>query len=129
MPVLASENGQEVDLLIIYIHWLMIALFVGWLAYFLYCIWRFRASRNPKADHVGRTQPCFDLDRTRRRRCGSGVARRVRHPDVGAGGGRHEDSEKDKAEATNVQIMAQQFNWNVRYAGKDGKFGKQSMNW
>ena len=31
-PVLASEHGQSVDNLIIYVHWLMIALFVGWLA-------------------------------------------------------------------------------------------------
>jgi hypothetical protein len=36
LPVLASEHGRDVDLLIIYIHWLMIVLFVGWLAYFLY---------------------------------------------------------------------------------------------
>ncbi|TSA40803.1 MAG: cytochrome c oxidase subunit II, partial [Verrucomicrobiales bacterium] len=53
LPVLASENGKSVDELIIYIHWLMIALFVGWFIYFAYCLWRFRASRNPKADHIG----------------------------------------------------------------------------
>jgi len=32
MPVLASENGKGVDDLIIYIHLLMIVLFVGWFA-------------------------------------------------------------------------------------------------
>ena len=53
LPVLASENGKPVDELIIYIHWLMIALFVGWFAYFCYCLWRFNAKRNPKADHEG----------------------------------------------------------------------------
>src|SRR5207253_2910842 len=30
-------------------------------------------------------------------------------------------------ESTVVQVVAQQFNWNVRYPGKDGVFGKQSM--
>jgi cytochrome c oxidase subunit 2 len=53
MPVLASEHGKHVDALIIYVHWLMIALFVGWMAYFLYVLFRFRKSRNPKADYLG----------------------------------------------------------------------------
>jgi len=35
-------------------------------------------------------------------------------------------AEKD---ATVIQIVAQQFDWNVRYPGKDGKFGKQEMRW
>ena len=34
LPVLASEHGRDVDSLIIYVHWLMIALFVGWLGLF-----------------------------------------------------------------------------------------------
>src|SRR5260221_14159175 len=53
LPVLASEHGKDVDNLIIYVHWLMILLFVGWLAYFAYALFRFHKSRNPKADYVG----------------------------------------------------------------------------
>src|SRR6266853_4714933 len=53
LPVLASEHGQQVDNLIIYVHWLMIVLFVGWLAYFAYALFRFHHSRNPKADYFG----------------------------------------------------------------------------
>src|SRR5438034_6498538 len=53
LPVLASEHGKDVDDLIIYVHWLMIVLFVGWLAYFAYALPRFRRSRNPKADYFG----------------------------------------------------------------------------
>jgi len=53
LPVLASEHGKHVDNLIIYVHWLMIVLFVGWLAYFAYTLFRFHRSRNPKADYVG----------------------------------------------------------------------------
>src|SRR5471030_1596543 len=55
MPPLASSNGQDVDDLIIYVHWLMLALFVGWIIYFFYAVNRFRASRNPKADYIGVT--------------------------------------------------------------------------
>jgi cytochrome c oxidase subunit 2 len=55
LPELASVHGGDVDKLIIYVHYLMGALFVGWTAYFLYAIWRFRCSRNRKADYVGVT--------------------------------------------------------------------------
>ncbi len=127
MPVLASENGREVDELIIYIHWLMIALFVGWLAYFIYCIWRFRVSRNPKADHVGaRSHASTWIEVVV---AGVEVLLLVafaipmwaRAADV------TKFSEKDKADATEIQVIAQQFSWNVRYPGPDKKFGKQSM--
>src|SRR5215831_1538640 len=53
LPVLASQHGKDVDNLIVYVHWLMVVLFVGWLAYFLYTLFRFHRSRNPKADYIG----------------------------------------------------------------------------
>src|SRR2546425_5448188 len=55
LPPLASQHGQKVDDLMIYIHLLMIALFVGWSLYFIYAIWRFRQSRSPKANFIGTT--------------------------------------------------------------------------
>ena len=55
LPFVGSEHGVQVDDFIWYVHLLMFALFVGWSAYFLYTIWRFRKSRNPKADYVGTT--------------------------------------------------------------------------
>ena len=42
LPPVASEHGQHVDDLIIYMHWLMAALFAGWLLYFAYALVRFR---------------------------------------------------------------------------------------
>ena len=53
MPILASEHGKDVDYFILIIHYLMAALFVGWMAYFCYALFRFRKSANPKADYVG----------------------------------------------------------------------------
>src|SRR5947209_5255578 len=53
LPVLASKHGADVDKLIIYVHYLMAALFVGWILYFIYALVRFRKSANPKADYVG----------------------------------------------------------------------------
>ena len=52
-PILASEHGKDVDHFILIVHYLMAALFVGWLAYFLYALFRFRKSANPKADYTG----------------------------------------------------------------------------
>ena len=45
LPELASKHGKDVDLLIIYIHWLMIVLFVGWIIYFAYALFRFHHKR------------------------------------------------------------------------------------
>ena len=53
MPELASEHGKRVDALMVYVHWLMIALFVGWSLYFVYVLWRFNARRNAKAGYEG----------------------------------------------------------------------------
>lgn len=53
MPVLASKHGADVDRLIIFVHWLMGALFLGWILYFLYVLLRFNRKANPKADYVG----------------------------------------------------------------------------
>ena len=53
LPVMASEHGKNVDWLLIYMHWLMIVLFIGWIAFFFYAVFRFSKSRHPKADYIG----------------------------------------------------------------------------
>src|SRR5580700_10673127 len=53
MPVLASKHGGDVDKLIIYVHWLMGALFIGWILYFILVLVKFNRKANPKADYVG----------------------------------------------------------------------------
>ncbi|MEM1084770.1 MAG: cytochrome c oxidase subunit II [Verrucomicrobiota bacterium] len=53
IPENFSAHGGQVDHLIDVVHWLMIALFVGWTLFFLYCLVRFRQSANPKASYAG----------------------------------------------------------------------------
>ncbi len=53
LPVNDSGQGAGVDQLIIYVHILMAALFVGWLGYFFTSFFGFNKRNNPKADHVG----------------------------------------------------------------------------
>jgi cytochrome c oxidase subunit 2 len=125
MPVLASENGRPVDDLIIYIHWLMIALFVGWFGYFVYTLWRFNARRNPKADHVGVRSHASSYIEVVVAGVEVVLLVFVAIP-LWANSSDVTKIPKD-ANAMSIQVVAQQFDWNVRYPGKDGKFGKQDM--
>src|SRR5438270_1127481 len=123
LPVLASQHGQQVDNLIIYVHWLMIVLFVGWLSYFAYALFRFHHSRNPRADYVGVKNHASSYIEVAVALV-EGVllvfvavplwAKAVEAPTGG--------------DPVQVQVVGQQFNWHARYPGKDGKFGKQDMH-
>jgi hypothetical protein len=53
LPPVASQHGRDVNLFVELVHWLMLALLVLWSVYFVYSLWRFRATRNPKADYIG----------------------------------------------------------------------------
>jgi cytochrome c oxidase subunit 2 len=123
MPDLASEHGQQVDNLIIYVHWLMMALFVGWLAYFAYALFRFHRSRNPKADYIGVRNHASNYIEIVVAVVEAVLLLFVAVP-LWAKTVDKFPAEKD---STVVQIVAQQFAWNVRYAGKDGEFGAQDM--
>ncbi len=123
LPVLASQHGEQVDNLIIYVHWLMIVLFVGWLAYFAYALFRFHHSRNPKADYVGVKNHASSYIEIAVAAVegvlliGVAVPLWAKAVDI-----------PKPEKSTQVQIVAQQFNWNARYPGKDGKFGNQEMS-
>src|SRR5215510_2369510 len=121
LPVLASEHGKDVDNLIIYVHWLMIALFIGWLAYFAFVLFRFHRSRNPKADYVGVKNHASNYVEGAVALIEGvlliGLAVPLWATAV--------DKFPKDSESTVIHIVAEQFNWNVRYPGKDGIFGKQ----
>jgi cytochrome c oxidase subunit 2 len=127
-PPNASAQGKAIDELIWYIHLLMLVLFVGWTAYFLYTLHRFRKSRSPKADHVGARSHFSSYAEV-------GVAavevllllgfavplwaKAVDQFPVITG--------DPKTDPIVVQIMGQQFAWNAHYPGPDGKWGKQDL--
>lgn len=125
LPILASENGAGVDRLIIYIHLLMIVLFLGWSAYFVFTLWRFRAKRHPKADHHGvRSHASSYLEVVVAGveiliLVGVAIPLWAKAVDV--------TKVMPDGEATEIQVVAQQFAWNGRYPGADGEFGSQDM--
>ena len=123
LPELAASTGQAVDDLMVYVHWLMLVLFVGWIAYFGYVLHRFNAARNKKASYEGST---------------SKLPSYVEYAIVGIEAvlllgiaiplwGKNVQQFPKPEDATVVQIMAQQFAWNARYPGPDGQFGQQNM--
>lgn len=123
MPVLASEHGKGVDSLMSYIHWLMLVLFVGWLIYFMYALWRFRARRSPRGDYLGVRNHASS------------------YIEVGVAGieavlllfvaiplwAKQVDKFPAERDSTVIQVVAQQFAWNARYSGPDGEFGRQEI--
>ena len=123
LPPLASEHGVDVDKLILYLHYLMILLFIGWSGYFLYAILRFRRSRNPKADYVGTTTHASTWIEV-------GVATAEMVLLFGMAipyWARAAEKFPDPKQATVMRVIAQQFNWQARYPGVDNEFGKQDV--
>lgn len=123
IPPLASEHGAGVDTLIIYIHWLMIALFAGWIAYFFYVLFRFHKSRNPKADYIGVKSHASSYIELLVAGVEAVLLIFFAVPLWAKTVGELPKPE----ESTVVQVVGQQFQWNVRYPGIDKTFGKQSM--
>lgn len=123
LPPLASSNGQDVDNLIIYVHWLMLALFIGWIIYFFFVVWRFHRSRNPKADYHGVRSHASNFIEL----IVAGVEAVLLIFVAVPLWAKAVDKFPPADQSTVVQIVAQQYAWNVRYAGHDGTFGKQDM--
>lgn len=123
MPDNFSANGAGIDELIIYVHLLMGVLFAGWFAYFLYAIFRFSKSRNPKADHAGVTSHASTWL--------EGIVAVVEAVLLIGFAlplwAKAVEKFPDAKDSTVIKLTAQQFAWNARYAGADGKFGANDI--
>lgn len=122
IPENYSLHGADVDHMLDVVHWFMAALFVGWTLFFLFCLWRFRQSKNPKASYEGvRSHLSSHLE--------IGViiieavlllgfafplwAQRTDHWDL-----------VQKRDPVRVRVVGWQFGWTYHYPGADGKFGR-----
>ncbi len=123
LPVEASTHAGEIDHLIALVHWLMLVLFVGWGAFMVFVLFRFRKGAHPKADYVGA-----------KGKISKGLeiavvvveavllvfyaipawATRVR-------------ALPSESEAVVVRVVGEQFAWNVHYPGPDGRFGRTDI--
>lgn len=124
LPLLASAHGGEVDRLIVLMHWLMAVLFIGWGAYFIFTLIRFRAGNNPRADYHGVKNHYSTYVE---------VAVAVIEAVVLIGfalpvwGSVRNDFPAEE-DATVVRLVAEQFAWNLHYPGPDGIFGRTAAD-
>jgi cytochrome c oxidase subunit II len=123
MPVEASQHAAEIDQMTVLVHWLMLILFVGWGAFLIYVLFRFRKGANPKASYSGAKGKI-----SKGLEVGVAVvevillvfyaipawAKRVR-------------AFPSESEAVVVRVVGEQFAWNVHYPGPDGRFGRTDV--
>ncbi|MGA2175736.1 MAG: cytochrome c oxidase subunit II [Verrucomicrobiota bacterium] len=118
LPQNDSGQGAGIDSLIIYVHVLMGALFVGWVGYFFYVLLRFNKARNPTADYAGvKSHASTWLE---------GVVAMVEAVLLIGFAipvwSRAVDKFPKDSEATVIKVIAQQFQWNGWYPGPHGVF-------
>ena len=124
MPPIASAHGAQIDGALDWVHWLMAILFVGWISFFLFALWRFRRSRNPVASYTGVTSHASSW-------LEGGVALAEAILLVGlsiplwAARVSNFPAEKDSVV---VRVTGEQFAWNVHYPGPDGVFGRTAID-
>lgn len=124
-PRAASTHAAEIDSMTAWMHWVMLILFVGWAAFFLFTLFRFHKSRHPRADYRGARghgssyvegavviiEAVFLL----------GFAFPLWAQRVNA------DKFPQESESTIVRVVGEQFAWNVHYPGQDGRFGRSDI--
>ncbi len=122
-PANASAHGYQIDHIIEFCHWFMGALFVGWSAFFIYVLMRFRRSRNPVASHEGVT---------------SGISTHLEFAVVLIEAvllvgfaiplwAKRVNAFPADSDAITVHAIGQQFNWNFHLPGPDGVFGRRDI--
>lgn len=124
LPVGASEHAAALDNMTAVMHWLMAVLFVGWVLYFFYVLYRFRAGANPRASYSGTTSHFSSYIEV-----GVAVFEAVilvffAIPAWADWVSPHEDA----ADSIEVRVVAEQYAWNVHYPGPDGVFGPTDIN-
>src|SRR5215510_2135279 len=120
MPAQASAHAAELDHMTVLVHWLMFVLFVGWGAFFVFVLAKFRRGANPKASYVGAkgkfaksTEVAVALIEVILLVFYEIPAWAKRVTSFPSGG-----------DAVIVRVVGEQFAWNVQYPGADGKFGR-----
>jgi cytochrome c oxidase subunit 2 len=118
----ASEHGPNIDRMLEFCHWFMLALFVGWITYFFIVIRRFHKSRNPKADYHGvRSHASTHLEFS----VVLVEAVLLLGFAIPLWGRRATEFPPETADKLEIRCIGFQFGWLFHYAGPDGKFGRQ----
>ncbi len=121
LPILASEHGEKMDNLMMYVHWLMLVLLVGWSLFFFYTLVRFRQSRSPRGNYAG-VRSHFSNYLEGGVVLAEGILLLAFAIPLWA---QAVDKLPNEETSTVIQVMGRQFNWMAHYPGVDGKIGRQ----
>ena len=120
MPAAASAHAGEIDQMMVLVHWLMLVLFVGWGAFFVFVLIRFRKSANPKASYAGA-----------KGKFAKSIEVAVAMVEVLLlvfyaipAWAKRVTNFPSGSDAVIVRVVGAQFAWNIHYPGADGKFGR-----
>jgi cytochrome c oxidase subunit 2 len=120
IPAAASAHAGELDQMLVLVHWLMFVLFIGWGAFFVFVLVKFRRGANPNASYVGAkgkfaksTEVAVALIEVILLVFYAIPAWAKRVTQFPSG-----------SDAVVVRVVAEQFAWNIQYPGADGKFGR-----
>ncbi|MGF1655850.1 MAG: cytochrome c oxidase subunit II [Verrucomicrobiales bacterium] len=120
LPDNASAHGYQIDAMLEFCHWFMLILLVGWSAFFLFTLWRFHHSRQPRASY-------------------SGVKNKMStHLELGVVmievlllfgfafplWNQRINDYPDPEQSLQIRMVAEQFGWSAHYPGPDGMFGR-----
>src|SRR5687767_14333039 len=124
MPPNYSAHGGELDALNLYVHWLMLILFVGWGLLFAFMLLRFRASKHPKALYHGTRSHV-----SKYAEIGIFVVECVLLFGISIPAWSRWANRPARAEkAMEIRVVAEQFAWNIHYPVPDGVFGRADVN-
>ena len=124
LPQNLSIQGEYIDNANVLMHWLMLYLFLGWGVFFIVSLFKFRSSRNKKADYYGVKSHLSSV-----------LEGAVAIVEIIALFGfsypvwaYRVNDVPDSRDAVNIRVIAQQFAWNIHYPGADGVFGRTDIN-
>jgi cytochrome c oxidase subunit 2 len=123
LPVAASTHAGEIDQMIVLVHWLMLVMFVGWGAFFVFVLVRFRSRANAKASYVG-AKGKF----AKSTEIAVGIVEIVLLVAYAIPAWATRVTEfPAENEAVVVHVVGEQFAWNAHYPGVDGRFGRRDI--
>ena len=123
LPVQASTHAAELDQMNMLVHWLMLIMFVGWGIFFVFVLFRFRRSANPKASYTGAKGKISK---------GTEVAVAVIEVLLLVfyaipAWAKRVKAFPSESEAVVVRVVGEQFSWNIHYPGQDRIFGRTDV--
>jgi cytochrome c oxidase subunit II len=124
LPPAASQHAASIDAMLEHVHWIVLVLFAGWAVYFLWVMIRYRAGRQPEPNLRGARGHLAMVVFA-----GVVVAEGVMLIGVALPGWYERMVTRPTGGKPLVmRVVAQQFQWNVHFAGADGLFGETAMS-